>query len=78
MTSRITGGLYKSSIHRVVNKNLTDRFSVVYFFDGNIDFKLYPLGVVYGKGIDENEKAPTVVEHMIERTMASYNMKKSS
>ncbi|KAJ5378237.1 uncharacterized protein N7496_005646 [Penicillium cataractarum] len=78
MISRITGGLYKSSIHRVVNKNPTDRFSVVYFFDGNIDFKLYPLDVVYGKGIDEDEKAPTVEEHMIERTMASYNMKKSS
>jgi isopenicillin N synthase-like dioxygenase len=77
MISRITGGLYKSSIHRVVNKNPTDRFSVVYFFDGNIDFKLYPLDVVYGKGIDEDETAPTVEEHMIERTMASYNMKKS-
>jgi isopenicillin N synthase-like dioxygenase len=56
----------------VVNKNPTDRFSVVYFFDGNIDFKLYPLDGVSG----EDEKAPTVEEHMIERTMASYNMSK--
>jgi hypothetical protein len=45
---------------------------VVYFFDGNIDFKLYPLDGVSG----EDEKAPTVEEHMIERTMASYNMSK--
>lgn len=78
MISLITGGLYKSSIHRVVNKNPTDRFSVVYFFDGNIDFKLYPLEVVHGKGSGEDGKAPTVEEHMIERTMASYGMKKSS
>jgi isopenicillin N synthase-like dioxygenase len=78
MISLITGGLYKSSIHRVVNKNPTDRFSVVYFFDGNIDFKLYPLDVVHGKGIGEDDKAPTVEEHMIVRTLASYGMKKSS
>jgi isopenicillin N synthase-like dioxygenase len=71
MISRITRGLYKSSIHRVVNKNPTDRFSVVYFFDGNIDFKLYPLD-----GVGGDEKVPTVEEHMIERTMASYNMSK--
>lgn len=76
--SRITGGLYESSIHRVVNKSPTDLFRVVYFFDGNIDFKLYPLDLVHGKGVDSDEKAPTVEGHMIERTMTSYNMKVNS
>jgi isopenicillin N synthase-like dioxygenase len=75
IVTRLTGGLYKSSIHRVVNKNPTDRFSIVYFFDGNIDFKLHRLDKVYGEGV-EGEKAPTLEEHMIERTMASYNMSK--
>jgi isopenicillin N synthase-like dioxygenase len=75
IVTRLTGGLYKSSIHRVVNKNPTDRFSIVYFFDGNVDFKLHRLDKVYGEGF-EGEKAPTVEEHMIERTMASYNMSK--
>lgn len=75
IVTRLTDGLYKSSIHRVLNKNPTDRFSVVYFFDGNVDFKLHELEKVYGEGVGE-EKAPTVEEHMIERTMASYNMSK--
>jgi isopenicillin N synthase-like dioxygenase len=79
--SRITGGLYQSSIHRVVNKNPTDRFSVVYFFDGNIDYKLHRLDKVFGQGEnngsrDENEKVLTVEEHMVERTMTTYNMSK--
>ncbi|KAJ5118121.1 hypothetical protein N7526_011144 [Penicillium atrosanguineum] len=75
IVTRLTGGLYKSSVHRVLNKNPTDRFSVVYFFDGNVDFKLHELEKSYGEGVGE-EKAPTVEEHMIQRTMASYNMSK--
>ncbi|KAG8157613.1 hypothetical protein KVR01_012655 [Diaporthe batatas] len=81
MISRITGGLYKSSIHRVINRQKEDRYSIVYFFDGNIDYKLRLLDEAFGKDgqseAEADEAAPTVEQHMMERTMASYNMKDS-
>lgn len=73
MMSRITRGHYKSSIHRVINKNLTDRYSVVFFFDGNLEYKLRPLDRV-GQDQDE-ENVLTVEEHMLERTTTTYNTK---
>ncbi|KAJ0115247.1 hypothetical protein J7T55_001657 [Diaporthe amygdali] len=83
MISRITGGLYKSSIHRVINRAPDDRYSVVFFFDGNIDYKLRPLDKAFSKdgkeiaALDADDAAPTVEQHMMERTMATYNMKGS-
>lgn len=34
MLSMWTGGLYKSSVHRVQNGNTRDRYSIAFFFDG--------------------------------------------
>lgn len=73
MISRITRDHYKSSVHRVINKNLNDRYSVVFFFDGNLDYKLRPLDHA-SQGYDE-EQAPTVEEHMFERATTTYNTK---
>ncbi|KAI0469732.1 citrinin biosynthesis oxygenase CtnA [Xylariaceae sp. FL0804] len=76
MISRLTGDLYKSSVHRVINKNVDDRYSVVYFFDGNIDHKLHRLDTVYGgRAKLADNQVLTVEEHMIKRTMESYQMK---
>ncbi|KUI60242.1 hypothetical protein VP1G_07450 [Cytospora mali] len=83
MISRITGGFYKSSVHRVINKNPDDRYSVVFFFDGNIDYKLRLLDKAFDKDGREiveqeaDEKVLTVEQHMIERTMTTYNLKSS-
>ncbi|KAJ5117294.1 Oxoglutarate/iron-dependent dioxygenase [Penicillium atrosanguineum] len=46
----VSRAAFTSSVHRVLNKNPTDRFSVVYFFDGNVDFKLHELEKSYGEG----------------------------
>ncbi|KAJ5744670.1 Oxoglutarate/iron-dependent dioxygenase [Penicillium manginii] len=73
MISRITRGNYRSSTHRVINKNPTDRYSVVFFFDGNVDYKLRPLDRV-GQDSDE-EDVLTVEEHMVERTTTTYKHK---
>jgi isopenicillin N synthase-like dioxygenase len=73
MISRITRENYRSSTHRVINKNPTDRYSVVFFFDGNVDYKLRPLDRV-GQDSDE-EDVLTVEEHMVERTTTTYKHK---
>ncbi|PYI00452.1 Clavaminate synthase-like protein [Aspergillus sclerotiicarbonarius CBS 121057] len=70
MITRITGGQYKSSLHRVVNRNATDRYSVVLFVDGNLDFKLRRLD----KKPEEDKDAPTVAQHFRECLMAAYKL----
>eukprot|EP00009_Paramoeba_aestuarina_P012878 CAMPEP_0201525402 /NCGR_PEP_ID=MMETSP0161_2-20130828/28097_1 /ASSEMBLY_ACC=CAM_ASM_000251 /TAXON_ID=180227 /ORGANISM="Neoparamoeba aestuarina, Strain SoJaBio B1-5/56/2" /LENGTH=319 /DNA_ID=CAMNT_0047925303 /DNA_START=100 /DNA_END=1059 /DNA_ORIENTATION=- len=43
MLERWTGGLFKSTVHRVVNKQGKERFSIPFFFEPNFDSKIYPL-----------------------------------
>lgn len=70
MLSLWTGNEYKSSVHRVVNKNPTDRYSVVFFFDGNLDCSLDPLDG------SPPEKKRTVESHLLERIGQSYDTSK--
>ena len=67
MLSMWTKGEYKSSMHRVRNVGGKDRYSIVYFFDGNLDQNLDPLdgSPVEGKSIN-------VEQHMIKRMIESY------
>jgi len=60
-----TGGAYKSNIHRVINKSGTDRYSVPFFLDGNLDCVIKPLDGSNGESI-------TVEQHMQARYAASY------
>ena len=68
MLSKWTSERYKSSLHRVVHKNPTERYSIVFFFDGNLDCSLKALD---GSQEDE-EDALTVEKHMIQRMTQSY------
>lgn len=70
MLSKWTGGLYKSSVHRVLNKNKTDRYSVVFFFDGNLDWELRPLDG--SEPEDQRDAVLTVEGHMLERIRTTY------
>ena len=69
MLSMWTAGEYKSSVHRVLNKNPTDRYSVVFFFDGNVDCVLRPLD-----GSEAKEEL-TCEEYMIRKLSHSYSEK---
>ncbi|MCJ1291609.1 2-oxoglutarate-dependent dioxygenase mpl2 [Xylographa carneopallida] len=69
MMKVFTRGVYQSSMHRVVNKNKTDRYSVVWFLDGNLDCKLVPVG---STDEAEREKAMTAEEYMFDRMNFSY------
>lgn len=62
-----TSGMYKSSLHRVINRGGRDRYSVPFFFDGNVDCRLTPLA-----GGEEGVRYPTVEEHMRERFGQTY------
>lgn len=67
MLSMWTSNEYKSSVHRVISKNPTDRYSVVFFLDGNLDCPLDPLD---GR---PNHGSGTVEEHMLKRLKESYS-----
>jgi isopenicillin N synthase-like dioxygenase len=57
-----TKGEYRSNVHRVINKSGTHRYSVPFFFDGNVDYRLGPLD-----GSGGHSDGPTVEEFMKER-----------
>lgn len=62
MMQRWTRGEYKSNLHRVRNMGGGDRYSVPFFFDGNLKCKLAPFD-----GGDADGEIITVEEHMMER-----------
>ncbi|KUI52950.1 Sexual differentiation process protein isp7 [Cytospora mali] len=63
-----TKGIYKSAVHRVINKSGGDRYSVPFFFDGNAEVKLKPFDGSEPVG----GKIITVEDHMLERLGTSY------
>ncbi|KAJ5359399.1 uncharacterized protein N7496_011812 [Penicillium cataractarum] len=73
--STMTEGDYKSSVHRVWNRKSDDRYSVVFFYDGNLDYKVEPLGSSK-QGENEEIDAPTIEEHVKSRLTASYGIQK--
>lgn len=76
MLSVWTGGEYKSSVHRVINKAPTDRYSAAFFYDGALDCPLTPF---HRKGaFDEGGEILTVEKHMIRRIMESYGPSQKS
>jgi len=68
-----TKGIYKSSLHRVLNFSTKDRYSVPFFFDGNIECKLAPFD---GSKVDG--KVLTVEDHMKERFTTTYARAKTT
>jgi isopenicillin N synthase-like dioxygenase len=68
-----TSGKYKSSLHRVLNRSGRDRYSVPFFFDGNVDCVLKPLDGSVREGGNL-----TVEEHMRERFASTYGRGKKS
>lgn len=62
-----TGGKYKSSRHRVLNRSGTDRYSVPFFFDGNLECVLKPMD-----GSEASGEPLTVEGHMKERYASTY------
>ena len=55
MMMRWTNDRYISNLHRVINKSGKDRYSIVFFFDGNPDYVVKCL-----PGLEEAAKYPAV------------------
>ncbi|RAK98992.1 isopenicillin N synthase family dioxygenase [Aspergillus ibericus CBS 121593] len=73
MLSRWTKNEYVSSVHRVINQNPWDRYSIVFFFDGNADTELRALD-----GSEAEDPNPLTPEkHMLNRMTESYGKKKT-
>jgi isopenicillin N synthase-like dioxygenase len=62
MMQRWTKGQYKSNVHRVLNHSTNHRYSVPFFFDGNMACKLAPFD-----GSELDSSVLTADEHMRER-----------
>lgn len=61
-----TKGLYKSGFHRVVNRSLKDRYSMPFFFDGELNCPLLPFD-----GSEPEGEVLTVKDHLdVKRTNA--------
>lgn len=69
MLSLWTKGIYKSAVHRVINRSGGDRYSVPFFFDGNAEVRLAPFDGSEPLG---GGAVVTVEEHMLERLGTSY------
>lgn len=63
-----TEGLYRSSVHRVLNFGGSHRYSIPFFFDGNADCPLTPFGR------PEDGGAETASEHLLRRLDETYAM----
>jgi isopenicillin N synthase-like dioxygenase len=61
-----TRGEYRSNVHRVINSSGGHRYSVPFFFDGNLDYVLAPLDGSDAQGV-------TVEEFMRERFKRTYH-----
>lgn len=72
MLSLWTKNVYKSTVHRVVNRSGKDRYSVPFFFDGNTDVELSPFDGSEPTAVGADGKALTAEEHMLERYGTTY------
>lgn len=72
LLDRWTGGHYRSTVHRVVDVGNMDRYSIPFFYHGNLATELKPLD---GRDCAD---AITVEEHIREKFRKSYKMDEKS
>ena len=64
-------GVYKSTIHRVMNKGTRERYSVPLFFSINYDLKVAPLPMEAGKDDSDSFEPICAGEYVLERLRAT-------
>ncbi|ERS97871.1 2OG-Fe(II) oxygenase family oxidoreductase [Sporothrix schenckii 1099-18] len=71
MLSLWTKNVYKSNVHRVINRGSIDRYSIPFFVDGNLDTKLAPLD---GSAPLDGGDVLTAEQHLLKRLGKSYSI----
>jgi isopenicillin N synthase-like dioxygenase len=66
-----TGGMYRSTLHRVVNTSGEQRYSIAFFNEGRLDYRVKR--IIVGVGT-EDEKRSTVEEHLKKWYKESYDV----
>ncbi len=77
MLDRMTGGLYRSTPHRVLNRSRRDRLSFPFFFDPDFDSEIGP--IVAGPGVDDrSDRWDGASVHQFRGTYGDYLLAKVS
>ncbi len=77
MLDRLTGGLYRSTPHRVRNVSGRDRLSFPFFFDPNFNAELHPLPLNRGNVQDDKqERWDKASVHEFQGTYGDYVLSK--
>ena len=69
-----TGGMYRSTMHRVMNTSGRERYSIAFFNEGRLDYRVKR--IIVGEGV-EDEEGITVEEHLKRRYKESYDFANS-
>lgn len=72
MMQRWTNGMYRSTLHRVVNLSGRERYSLPFFFDGNADYLVECLPVCQSADNPAKYEPITVEQHLRDCFAATY------
>jgi len=72
MIARWTNDRYRSTLHRVVNSSGKERFSVPFFFSGNLDHTVTCLPTCLSEGEQPHYPPTTVEAHLMEMYRRTY------
>lgn len=79
MLDRLTGGLYRSTPHRVKNTSGRDRLSFPFFFDPNFDAELHPIEIKGFTATDDRQNRwDKASVHDFQGTYGEYVLSKVS
>jgi isopenicillin N synthase-like dioxygenase len=76
MLDRLTGGLYRSTPHRVRNVSGHDRLSFPFFFDPNFNARIAPIDLSHAVVDDHNERWDKASVHDFHGTYGDYLLNK--
>jgi isopenicillin N synthase-like dioxygenase len=78
MLDRMTGGVYRSTAHRVKSPSNCDRLSFPFFFDPNFNAEVKPIGIGERFDDDRNERWDRSSVHDFSGTYGDYLLSKVS
>jgi isopenicillin N synthase-like dioxygenase len=78
MLDRMTGGLYRSTAHRVKSPSHHDRLSFPFFFDPNFNAEVEPIAINAPADDDGNRRWDRASVHDFSGTYGDYLLRKVS